>query len=230
MITLVVADDQALVRSGLSSILSKDPAFSVVGEAADGAEAVELARSHRPDIVLMDLRMPNVDGLEATRRILQGDDPPRVVVLTTFDTDDNVYAALRAGASGFLLKDTSPEHLADALRRVMDGDAMLSPTVTRRLVDSFVSEPPRPDGSVPAALRTLSDRELEVLRVLARGTTNAEIACELYLAETTVKSHIARLLTKLGLRDRVQAVVLAHESGLMRTGQTGSRATGDARR
>lgn len=217
MIRIVIADDQALVRSGLASILSKNPDFTVVGEARDGREAVELARTLRPDIVLMDVRMPHLDGLAVTERITADRMPVRIVVLTTFDTDDYVYAALRAGASGFLLKDTSPERLAEALHQVMDGDALLSPGITHRLIESFVQAPP-PTAGVPDPLRDLTERELDVLRVLARGSTNAEVARELFLAETTVKSHVARLLAKLGLRDRLQAVILAYESGLVRPG------------
>jgi DNA-binding NarL/FixJ family response regulator len=223
MIRVVLADDQALVRGGFRSILEKQPDISVLGEAADGLEAVHLVRELRPDLVLMDIRMPNLDGLAATEQVMRMPDPPRVVVLTTFDADEYVYSALRSGATGFLLKDISPERLAEAVRDAVSGEAMLSPSITQRLVESYVQAPAPVEG-VPAQLRVLTERELDVMRVMARGASNAEIAGELYLAETTVKTHVARVLGKLGLRDRVQAVVLAYESGLLRpTGQRGSR-------
>jgi DNA-binding NarL/FixJ family response regulator len=211
---VVVADDQALVRAGFRMILASD-GIEVVGEAVNGEEAVDAVRRTRPDVVLMDIRMPELDGLEATRRILGGvADPPRVLILTTFDLDQYVYAALAAGASGFLLKDITPEHLVAAVRLVRSGDALLAPTITRRLVERFA----RPDGPSPSAhrdLATLTPREREVLVLIARGLSNAELARELHLAEATVKTHVARILGKLGLRDRVQAVILAYETGLV---------------
>jgi DNA-binding NarL/FixJ family response regulator len=223
MIQVLLADDQALVRGGFRSILEKQPDIAVVAEAGDGAEAVRLARELRPDLVFMDIRMPNLDGLAATQQIMRWTDPPRVVILTTFDADEYVYAALRAGATGFLLKDTSPERLADAVRDAVSGEAMLSPAITGRLIASYV-EAPAPSNGVPAVLTDLTDRELDVLRVIASGASNAEVAAELYLAETTVKSHVARVLAKLGLRDRLQAVVLAYECGLVRpAGKLGQR-------
>jgi DNA-binding NarL/FixJ family response regulator len=223
MIEVVLADDQALVRGGFRSILEKQPDIDVVAEAGDGVEAVRLARELRPDLVLMDIRMPNLDGLAATQQIMRWADPPRVVILTTFDADEYVYTALRAGATGFLLKDTSPERLADAVRDAVSGEAMLSPTITGRLIASYV-EAPEPSSGVPAALRDLTDRELDVLRVIASGASNVEVAAQLFLAETTVKSHVARVLAKLGLRDRLQAVVLAYECGLVRpAGSLGRR-------
>jgi DNA-binding NarL/FixJ family response regulator len=196
-------------------MLGGQPDLVVVGQAGDGLEGIAMAARLRPDVVLMDIRMPNVDGLEATEQIMGWDDPPRVVVLTTFDADEYVYAALKAGATGFLLKDTPPERLADALRDAMSGDAMLSPAVTGRLIRSYVTAPAPTDG-VPAALRDLTERELDVLRAMATGASNAEIASRMFLAETTVKSHVARVLAKLGVRDRVLAVVLAYECGLVR--------------
>ena len=223
MIRVLLVDDQALVRGGFRSILEKQADIEVVGEAGDGLEAVRLTNELGPDVVLMDIRMPRLDGLAATERIMASPDPPRIVVLTTFDADGYVYSALRAGAVGFLLKDTPPEKLADAVRQSVSGEVLLSRAVTQRLIESYVSAPPPADGR-PAALAELTDRELDVLRVLAAGHSNAEIAAELYLAETTVKSHVARVLAKLGFRDRVQAVVFAYECGLRRPsgGQTSS--------
>lgn len=209
---VVIADDQALVRGGFRLILASD-GIEVVAEAANGREAVTAVRKHRPDVVLMDIRMPEMDGLEATRRILaqtRQDEDIRIIILTTFDLDQYVYAALTAGASGFLLKDVSPEHLVAAVRLVRSGDALLAPSITRRLVERFA-----PPGAA-TKLSTLTPRETEVLRMIARGLSNAEIATELTLSEATVKTHVAHVLTKLGLRDRVQAVVLAYESGLIR--------------
>jgi DNA-binding NarL/FixJ family response regulator len=214
----VVADDQALVRSGFRMILNS-AGIEVVAEAADGKEAVAAALKHRPDVVLMDIRMPGMDGLEATRHILAARTPdvspagPRIIILTTFDLDQYVYAALAAGASGFLLKDVSPEHLIAAVQLIRTGDALLAPSITRRLVERFA-----PRDTPGHDLSTLTPRELEVLRLIARGLSNAELATELTLSEATVKTHVARILTKLGLRDRVQGVVLAYESGLIAPG------------
>ncbi|WP_151770143.1 response regulator [Streptomyces abyssomicinicus] len=224
---VVIADDQALVRTGFGMILAAD-GVDVVAEAANGAEAVDAVRRTRPDVVLMDVRMPEMDGLEATRRILAGGacDPPRVIILTTFDLDEFVYAALSAGASGFLLKDVTPEHLVSAVRLVRTGDALLAPAITRRLVERYARQAAGPGpaaargqgsaaGELHRDLSALTPRELEVLRLLARGLSNAELAARLHLAETTVKTHVGRVLAKLQLRDRVQAVVVAYESGLV---------------
>jgi DNA-binding NarL/FixJ family response regulator len=216
---VVIADDQLLVRSGFRLILSS-AGIQVVAEAADGQEAVAAALKHRPDVMLMDIRMPEMDGLEATRRILasrSGEDM-RIIILTTFDLDQYVYAALSAGASGFLLKDVSPEHLIAAVRLVRSGDALLAPSITRRLVERFAGH--QPPAEVSADLSTLTPRELEVLGLIARGLSNAELAAELTLSEATVKTHVARILTKLQLRDRVQVVVLAYETGLVSPGGT----------
>jgi DNA-binding NarL/FixJ family response regulator len=243
-LTVVIADDQALVRGGFRLIL-KAAGIDVVAEAADGAQAVAAARAHRPDVVLMDIRMPLMDGIEATRRILadapandqqdsdqqDGGPPTRIIILTTFDLDAYVYAALAAGASGFLLKDVTPEHLVAAVQLVRTGDALLAPSITRRLVERFAAGPAAPaatppHGTSPAGAgraagapgcdtSALTRRELEVLGLVARGMSNAEIAGSLVLSEATVKTHVARILTKLGLRDRVQAVVLAYETGLI---------------
>ncbi|MEU4220745.1 response regulator transcription factor [Actinoplanes sp. NPDC026623] len=210
---VVLADDQALVRAGFRMILTAD-GIDVVGEAANGAEAVAAVRRTRPDVVLMDIRMPELDGLEATRRILaDAGTGPRVIMLTTFDLDHYVYAALTAGASGFLLKDVTPEHLVAAVRLVRSGDALLAPAITRRLVERFARRDSAP--AVHGDLSTLTPRELEVLRLLAQGLSNAELAGRLHLSEATVKTHVARILAKLGLRDRVQAVVVAYRSGLV---------------
>jgi DNA-binding NarL/FixJ family response regulator len=218
MIRVVLADDQALVREGFRMILEAQEDIEVVGEAANGHEAVRIARDLAPDVVLMDIRMPELDGLEATRRVLAGCDQTRVLVLTTFDLNEYVYQALRAGASGFVLKD-SPRRgqLLHAVRVVAGGDELLDPTITRRLIEEFVRRPPSSDG-VPEQLSELSERELEVLRLVARGLSNAEIANELYLSDATVKTHVANMLRKLRLRDRVQAVVVAYESGFARPG------------
>ena len=212
---VVVADDQHLVRTGFRMILDTEDGIEVVGEAADGVEAVEVCRRLAPDVVLMDVRMPRMDGIEATRRLAGPDvaHPLQVLILTTFDLDDYVYAALRNGASGFLLKDTPPEDLVRALRLVAAGEALLAPSVTRRLIDELAQQPRRP--TPPPELAQLTGREREVLVLMARGLSNAEIASRLILGETTVKTHVGRVLTKLGLRDRVQAVVLAYESGLV---------------
>ncbi|CCH31369.1 response regulator transcription factor [Actinosynnema sp. NPDC047251] len=212
MTRVVIADDQLLVRTGFRMILTAD-GIDVVGEATTGAEAVDAVRRTRPDVVLMDIRMPELDGLEATRRILTGaPGEPRVVILTTFDLDHYVYAALSAGASGFLLKDVTPEHLVSAIRMVRAGDALLAPTITRRLVERFAH---RDTGVVHRDLASLTPRELEVLRLLAQGLSNAELAARLHLSEATVKTHVARILAKLDLRDRVQAVIVAYETGLV---------------
>jgi DNA-binding NarL/FixJ family response regulator len=216
---VVVADDQALVRSGFAMILTA-AGIEVVGEAADGRQAIAAVRRLRPDVVLMDIRMPEMDGLEATRQILSAAPPgtgPRVIVLTTFDLDQYVYAALHAGASGFLLKDVTPDHLVHAVRLVRDGDALLAPSITRRLVERFAR--PQPErASQHRDLAALTPREREVLTLLAGGLSNGELAETLHLSEATVKTHVTRILTKLGLRDRVQAVVLAYETGLVQPG------------
>jgi DNA-binding NarL/FixJ family response regulator len=217
MIRVLVVDDQALVRGGFRMILDAQKDIEVVGEAADGRQALTRARELRPDIVLMDIRMPELDGLEAARRLLRAPDPPRVLMLTTFDLDEYVYESMKAGASGFLLKDAQPEQLAHAVRVVAAGEALLSPTITRRLIEEFVRQPRAHSGG-PPELAALTDREREVLRLVARGLSNKEIATSLFLSEATVKTHVAHILTKLDLRDRVQAVVLAYESGLIRPG------------
>ncbi|UBU16502.1 response regulator [Nonomuraea gerenzanensis] len=214
-IRIVIADDQAMVRAGLRMVVESDPGMEVVGEAADGREAVSVARRTRPDIVLMDISMPRLDGLAAAKELLDAPAPPKVITLTTFDTDENLYAALRAGTSGFLLKVSPPEQLLEAIRVVHSGDALLDPAVTSRVIATFAGRAePRP----APALAELTPRELEVLRLLARGLTNAEIARELYVGEATVKTHVARVLMKLSLRDRAQAVVFAYETGVVRPG------------
>ncbi len=214
-IRVLIADDQALVRAGFRMILDAEDDLLVVGEAADGLAAIEQARTTRPDVVLMDIRMPELDGIEATRRVLaaaRADQPVRVLMLTTFDLNEYVYDALRAGASGFLLKDVPPEDLVAGIRVVARGDALLAPTITRRLIDEFARA--APPVAPPPGLDELTERELEVFKLIARGLSNAEIAAELVVGETTVKTHVARVLMKLGVRDRVQAVVLAYESGV----------------
>jgi DNA-binding NarL/FixJ family response regulator len=210
---VVIADDQALVRAGFRMILTAD-GIAVVGEAATGAEAVEAARETRPDVVLMDIRMPAMDGIEAARRILAHDDPPRVIMLTTFDLDSYVYTALGLGVSGFLLKDVTPEYLVAAVRIVRDGDALLAPSITRRLVERFTKPEPR-ESPAHRDLAALTPREREVLTLVAQGLSNVEVAGRLFLSEATVKTHVARILAKLGLRDRVQAVVVAYETRLI---------------
>jgi DNA-binding NarL/FixJ family response regulator len=221
---VLIVDDEALVRAGFHMILAAQPDIEVVAEAADGEAAVRLARRHRPDVVLMDIRMPGLDGLEATRRLLASfaadrpaavAQPPRIVILTTFDLDEYVYAALQAGAAGFLLKDVSPEHLVGAVRTVAVGDALLAPSITRRLVERY-ARPEAPLDAAPATLASLTARETEVFKLLARGMSNAEIAATLVVSEATIKTHVAGILAKLGLRNRVQAVVLAYESGIVR--------------
>jgi DNA-binding NarL/FixJ family response regulator len=213
---VVVVDDQALMRTGFRMILESAD-MDVVGEAADGAEAVTTVAAADPDVVLMDIRMPELDGVEATRRITASGARARVLILTTFDLDEYVYRALRAGAGGFLLKDTPPEKLIDAVRVVAAGDALLAPSITRRLVEEFAAAP-HGTTSVPG-LDELTERETEVLRAMARGLSNAEIAAELFVGETTVKTHVGRVLMKLGVRDRVQAVVAAYEAGVVRPGR-----------
>jgi DNA-binding NarL/FixJ family response regulator len=217
VIRVLIADDQALVRGGFHSILSGQDDIEVVGEAEDGHETVEAAERLHPDVVLMDIRMPGVDGLEATRRIVARGLSTRVLVLTTFDVDEYVYEAMKAGASGFLLKTAPPRQLADAVRTIAAGDALLAPSVTRRLVEQFVRRPP-PGTTVPTGLEELTERELDVLRLLARALSNAEIAAQLVVSEATVKSHVNRILAKLDLRDRGQAIVLAYETGLVTPG------------
>ncbi|MGW0881902.1 response regulator [Streptomyces sp. NPDC002671] len=214
---VLIADDQTLIRTGFRLILTAR-GIEVVGEAADGAEAVAAARELEPDVVLMDIRMPAMDGLEATRRILEQSPDCRVLMLTTFDLDRYVYTALSLGASGFLLKDVTPEHLAAAVRLVGTGDALLAPSITRRLVERYAAEPERSPAPHPD-LTALTPREREVLSLLGRGLSNTELATELTLSEATVKSHVARIFAKLGLRDRAQAVVLAYETGLVRPGE-----------
>ena len=214
MIRVLLVDDQALVRSGFRLILETRDDLEVVGEAEDGREAVDLARRLKPDVILMDVRMPNVDGVEATRRLAAAGSPARVLILTTFDLDEYVYEAIRAGASGFLLKDVQPAQLVEAVRVVAAGEALLAPTVTRRLLDRFADS--LPSTKPPPELARLTERELEILTLLAEGLSNAELAERLFLSETTVKSHVSSVLRKLELRDRVQAVVLAYKAGLAR--------------
>jgi DNA-binding NarL/FixJ family response regulator len=217
----VVADDQALVRAGLKMVLEAEPDIEVVGEAADGHEVLDVARRASPDVVLMDIRMPGLDGLEASRRLLAGAAPPKVLVLTTFDEEEYLYEALRAGTSGFLLKVSPPEQLIGAIRTVAAGNALIDPAVTRRVIEAFgrraTTSPP------PASYEELTAREREVLALLARGRSNAEIAAELIVGDATVKTHVARVLMKLGLRDRVQAVVFAYEHGIVTPGEDADR-------
>lgn len=216
-IRVVIADDQELVRKGFRMILEAEPDISVEGEATDGSEAVETARRLRPDVVLMDIRMPTMDGVEATR-LLAGEGGVKVLILTTFDLDEYVVDALRAGASGFLLKDVPPETLVEGIHAVARGDALLAPSVTRRLLDRIAPKLPPSSAERQEALARLTDRERDVLRLVARGLSNAEIAERLFVSETTVKTHVSHTLVKLGLRDRVQAVVLAYEAGLVQPG------------
>ena len=218
-IGVLIADDQPMVRAGLRMILELEPDIDIVGEAADGEEAVSLAAQTAPDVILMDVRMPHLDGLEATRRIVRGrEDGPRVLILTTFDLDAYVYEALQSGASGFVLKDIQPEKLVDAIHVIAEGAALLSPTVTRRLIEEFVRRPPEVVTPPPRELEQLTARESEILRLVARGLSNAEIAAQAFVSEPTVKTHVARILMKLGLRDRVQVVVYAYEHGLAKPG------------
>jgi DNA-binding NarL/FixJ family response regulator/class 3 adenylate cyclase len=213
---ILIVDDQALVRAGFRMILDAEDDVEVVGEASNGVEAIDEVRRLRPDIVLMDVRMPELDGIEATRRLLADEDArTKIVMLTTFDMDEYVYEALRAGASGFLLKDVPPEQLVEGIRAVGSGEALLAPSITRRVIEEFVRRPPEAARTPPPELEELTDRELEVLKLIARGLSNAEIAKELFVSETTVKTHVSRILMKLQLRDRVQAVVFAYESGLV---------------
>jgi DNA-binding NarL/FixJ family response regulator len=223
-IRVVVADDQPLVRTGLRMVLSDVEDITIVGEAADGHEAIALAATEHPDVVLMDVRMPGLDGIDATRAVTAVDDPPRVLVLTTFDLDEVVYDALRAGASGFLLKDVPADQLVEGIRLIAAGEALLAPSVTRRLIEEFSR---RPRATTSDAVQSLTERESEVLRLVARGLSNPEIAAELLVSENTVKTHGARVLMKLGLRDRVQAVVLAYEVGLVLPGRPSASASGD---
>jgi DNA-binding NarL/FixJ family response regulator len=218
MIRVLIADDQELVRTGFRVILNAEPDLEVVGEAGDGREAIEAAAALRPDVVLMDIRMPNLDGIEATRRIAAAPGSPRVLILTTFDLDEYVYEALRAGASGFLLKDAGADELLRAVRVIAGGEALLAPSITRRLIEDYAQRPPR--RGQPAQLAELTPRELEVLRLVARGLSNADIARELVVGDATVKTHVARIFSKLDLHDRAQAVVLAYETGLVQPGAT----------
>ena len=219
-IGVLIVDDQPMVRAGLRMILELEPDIEIVGEAADGNEAIAVAADTKPDVILMDVRMPNLDGLEATRRIVHDRDHlPRVLILTTFDLDAYVFEALQAGASGFVLKDIQPEHLVDAIRVIANGEALLSPMVTRRLIEEFVRRPADVVRQSTRELDQLTPREAEIMRMVARGLSNAEIAAEAFVSEPTVKTHVARILMKLGLRDRVQVVVYAYERGLMTPGQ-----------
>lgn len=218
-IGVLIVDDQPMVRAGLRMILELEPDIDIVGEAADGNEAVTVAGEAHPDVILMDVRMPNLDGLEATRRIVRDrEQGSRVLILTTFDLDAYVYEALLAGASGFVLKDIAPEQLVDAIHVIANGEALLSPTVTRRLIEEFVRRPPEVATPPPRELEALTPREAEIMRLVARGLSNAEIAAQAFVSEPTVKTHVARILMKLGLRDRVQVVVYAYERGLAKPG------------
>jgi DNA-binding NarL/FixJ family response regulator len=218
VIRILVADDEALVRDGLRAIAELEDDISVIGEAEDGSAAVRLSRQLNPDVVLMDVQMPGMDGIEATRRILASASAQRVIVLTTFDRNEYVYEALRAGASGFLLKDVRRGQLVEAIKGVMAGDHIIAPAITRRLIEAFCRAP-SPSSGAPAALAGLTPREFEVLTLIGRGLTNSEIGRRLFVADTTVKTHVARILNKLDLRDRTQAVIAAYESGLVRPGE-----------
>lgn len=219
MIDVLLADDQALIRDGFRSLIEHEPDLRVVAEAADGAEAIELCRAHRPHVVLMDIRMPNVDGLTATRRILESAAAPRILVLTTFDRDDWIYDALAAGASGFLLKDVRGTQLTDAIRTTALGDALLAPSITRRFIENYLDRH-QPSGGLDPRIGELTEREVEVLRLMASGLSNLEIATELFIAHSTVKTYVNRLLTKLDLRDRTQAVVFAYENRIVMPGRS----------
>jgi DNA-binding NarL/FixJ family response regulator len=219
-ITILLADDHALMRSGLRGMLEAQDDMRVVGEAADGAEAVEVALKLRPDVVIMDIRMPRLDGIEATKRLLAHPGAPRVLVLTTFDLDEYVWEAMRAGAGGFMLKDAPPGQLAEAVRSVASGESLLAPAVTRRLIERYVATPPPGAARSGERFAELTERELEVLELIARGSSNREIAEQLFLSEATVKTHVTRIFSKLELRDRVQAVVLAYEHGLVSPGES----------
>ena len=222
MIRVLIADDHELMRSGLRGMLDAQDDIEVAGEAADGAQAVEQAIALRPDVVMMDIRMPRVDGIEATRRLAaHGEGAPRVLVLTTFDLDEYVWEALRAGAAGFMLKDAAPRQLVVAVRTIAAGEALLAPAITQRMVERFMRAPPAGAAAQRERFAELTERELQVLKLVARGRSNAEIAAELYLSPATVKTHVTRILAKLDLRDRVQAVVLAYESGLVEPGAAG---------
>ena len=217
MIRIVIADDHSLVRGGFRVMLESEPDLRVVAEASDGRDAVEAVRRAKPDVVLMDIRMPQMDGIEATREIVAMGGDTRVLVVTTFDLDEYVFAALRAGAAGFLLKEANPAQLAEAVRTVAAGDSLLAPRVTTRLLEHFV-DGPRPDDALVSSLDELTDRERDVLHLIARGMSNSEIGRELFLSEATIKTHVTRVLSKLGLKSRTQAVVVAYESGLVRVG------------
>ncbi|MFV2173337.1 response regulator [Actinomadura sp. LOL_016] len=221
-IRVVLVDDQELVRAGFAMVLDAQPDIEVVGEAGDGLRALELLRATRADVVLMDVRMPRMDGIEATRRIVEGGEKPKVIILTTFDLDEYAFAAIKAGAGGFLLKDAGPAHLIEAIKAVHSGDAVVAPSTTKRLLDRFAMHLPDAERAAGGALESLTEREGEVLGLVARGMSNAEIADRLYVSEATVKTHMGRILTKLGLRDRVQAVVFAYETGLVKSGQNGN--------
>ena len=215
MTRILIIDDEQLVRAGLRMILESSPDLQIVGEASDGAEAVEAVRTLRPDVVLMDIRMPRLDGLEATRRVLELPDPPRVIVLTTFDLDDSVMQSLQAGATGFLLKDTPPADLIHAVKVVAAGEAMLSPTVTRRLIRHFAGQQGSKQEAALVRVAELTTRETEVLVAVGQGLSNADIGRHLFMSEATVKAHVSRVLTKLGLNNRVQVAILAHDAGLL---------------
>jgi DNA-binding NarL/FixJ family response regulator len=219
---VLLVDDQELVRTGFRMVLDAQEGIEVAGEASDGRAALEVLRSTSADVVLMDVRMPKMDGIEATRHICAAPDSPKVIILTTFDLDEYAFAALKAGAAGFLLKDAGPEQLIEAIHAVSSGDAVVAPSTTRRLIDRFVQHIPDEEAQKDTALDTLTAREGEVLKLVARGMSNGEIAGRLYVSEATVKTHVGRILSKLGLRDRVQAVVFAYETGLIRSGQNGN--------